>query len=174
MRRATIDAVLSYFDLLHRKCPTSISLRGVTSCDHLTLPLSLRRTGRRFHTFSCTHIRSHASKMATDNMRQLESLMHRLDQDRAAIQRPADTLLATPTPSPPSSTLPTILNANFASGATVSGASSSIAARIPATRHGNCAFSASMHRIERQWTCIMGTICSKRLQAHRDCRSEYA
>lgn len=96
MRRATIDAVLGYFNLLHRKHPTSISLRGVSSSDPLTLPLSLRPTGRRFHTFSCTHSRRHASKMAIDNIRQLEALMNRLDQDRAALQQPADISPRTP------------------------------------------------------------------------------
>ncbi|KAI2621219.1 hypothetical protein GGR54DRAFT_600592 [Hypoxylon sp. NC1633] len=88
MRRSTIDAVRSHLDLLHRRRHTSISLCAVTSSDP--------PADRQFRTFSCTHSRSHASKMATENLRQLEALMNRLDQDRAALQRPVDLSRRTP------------------------------------------------------------------------------
>lgn len=91
----TIDIVLSCFNMLHCKRPISISLHVISS-DLLTLPLSLCRTVQQFHTFSPTHSRSHALKMAIDNMCQLEALITRLDQDRAALQQPVDTSPRTP------------------------------------------------------------------------------
>ncbi|KAI1503107.1 hypothetical protein F5X99DRAFT_426448 [Biscogniauxia marginata] len=88
MRRATVDAVRSHLDLLHRRRHTSISLYAVAS--------SGPPADRRLRTFSCTHSRSHASEMATDNLRQLEALMKRPDQDRAALRQPVDLSPRTP------------------------------------------------------------------------------
>ncbi|KAI8945178.1 hypothetical protein F4801DRAFT_569309 [Xylaria longipes] len=99
MRSAAVDAVRSSLALLHRECPTSISLRGLASSDPLTQALSpgLCRADRRLHTLRRTHVsRSHVSGMATDNLRQLEALMSRLDQDRAALQQPTDVSRRTP------------------------------------------------------------------------------
>lgn len=97
VKHYTIDAVRSYLALLDRSRPTGISLRVVASSDPLSIPLSLRRADRRLHTFS--HIqnsRGHASEMATDSLRQLETIMSRLDRDHAALQQPADVSPRTP------------------------------------------------------------------------------
>ncbi|XDG02513.1 hypothetical protein ABKA04_002128 [Annulohypoxylon sp. FPYF3050] len=90
MRRTTIDAIRSRFHLLHRRRQASIPLYAATS--------SYSLTDRQFHTFNYTHSRgrSYPLKMATDNLRQLEALMNRLDQDRAALQQPSDVSSRTP------------------------------------------------------------------------------
>ncbi len=96
MRSASNDAIRSYLALLHRRRATSIAFRTTASSDSPTPPNPLRRADR-LPTFSRTHIsRRHSSEMATDNLRQLEALMSRLDRDRAVLQRPADTSPRTP------------------------------------------------------------------------------
>ncbi|KAB5578707.1 hypothetical protein GE09DRAFT_558677 [Coniochaeta sp. 2T2.1] len=91
MRSTTIAAFRSFSALLTCKRPTSISLRVATS-------LSLTPANLPHHPFNRTYTSPSSRPISTmststnDNLRQLEALLHRLDQDRAATQQqqPAD------------------------------------------------------------------------------------
>ncbi|KAI1733516.1 hypothetical protein F4680DRAFT_454891 [Xylaria scruposa] len=96
---AAIDAVCSYLAPLRRQRATSIVLRGLASSGPFAQGRSpgFSRADRRLHTLGIVHSNTnHVSGMATDDLRQLEALMSRLDQDRTALQQPVNVSRRTP------------------------------------------------------------------------------
>ncbi|KAI1114377.1 hypothetical protein F5Y14DRAFT_175525 [Nemania sp. NC0429] len=97
---AAIGAVRSYvFAPLRRERPPSTVIRGLASSGPFAQGRSpgFSRADRRLHTLAIIHPNTnHVSRMAMDNLRQLEALISRLDQERAALQQPVSVSLRTP------------------------------------------------------------------------------